>query len=53
MAFQAVEQFLLPVLMSALLTDDDLLTSFLLREYSRDIGVVLVLQSVKLGGRRF
>ena len=47
MASQAVEQFLLKVLMSELLTDDDLLTSCLLREYSRDADVLLMLQSVK------
>ena len=39
MTSQAVEQFLLPVLISELLTDDDLLTSFLLRENSRDADV--------------
>ena len=33
--------------MSELLTDDDLLTSFLLREYSIDADLVLLLQSVK------
>ena len=48
MASQAVEQLLLPVLMSELLTDDYLLMSFLLREYSRDVDVVLLLQSVKV-----
>ena len=47
MASQAVEHLLLPVLMSELLTYDDSLTSFLLREYSRDVDVVLLLQSVK------
>ena len=44
MASQAVEQFLLPVLMSELLTDDNLFTSLLLREYSRDIGVEEILK---------
>ena len=39
MAFQAVEQFLFPVLMSELLTD--LLTSLLLQEYSRDVDVAV------------
>ena len=33
--------------LSELLTDDALLTSFLLREYSRDADVLLMLQSVK------
>ena len=33
--------------MSESLTDNDLLTSLLFREYSRDVDVVLMLQSVK------
>ena len=36
-----------PVLMSELPTDDNLLMSFLLGEYSGDVDVVLTLQSVK------
>ena len=47
MASQAVEQFLLPAVMSKLLTDDNLITSFLLREYSEGVDVVLMLQFVK------
>ena len=47
MVSQANEQFLLLVLMSELLTDNDLLTSLLLRECFRDCDVVRTLQSAK------
>ena len=40
MASQAIEQFLLLVLMSELLTYNDLLTSLLLQEYYRDVDVI-------------